>query len=241
MRAAARFLVSGACLSAAWTPAAAQAPDPRSARFGAEMRQQLRDVAQATWDTFSETLNFWADSILRRAARTRGPVRIVPLWLSPDSGWSAVAFHDSLPGTVCGISYGVVPPPVDPDAQSGDITCAGEVGAQIPGSREAPSEGRGRVRLLVELDATSQPKAVACAPLENLPDLHGPKQQVRLEVIIDRGGRALPSPVRVIEARGLTQAREALWVIQSCQYQPGQLDSVRVRTAVRIPVQLGDK
>jgi hypothetical protein len=213
-------------------------------RFGSELSEIIQIFAHARWSLFARHLTFGgftAVSVSLGSSNVRAPdsgPRVV-LLVDSDSGWSEIAFHDSLPGAVCGVYYGSVPPPLDPHASSGQVVCRGMDPATLPPAD--PMLNIQRLHLDTELSAHERPRTLACGEVKGLPDEHGPKQWAWIRAVIDTAGRLLPTPIRVVKAPNFMVVREALWVIQNCRYSPGHINNVPVETSVVIPVMIGDR
>lgn len=207
-------------------------------RFPFEIREALRTIARGRFEEFLVWLNFARrlDSADLARWSARGIHVLTPV--ANDSGWSAIAWHDSLPGVVCGVAYGSAPPPLDPQTLSGVLVCHGRGGTDRL-FLEDSSDLR-RVWLSGELAADARPHVLACGNVA-LPDAGGAKQEVRLRVVIDTSGQVRPSPIRVDTAATFLLAREALWEIETCRFAPGRVGKSPVATALTIPVVIGDR
>lgn len=198
---------------------------PDRIRYGREMLSALRSEEERQWTQLSEHLAYSGSGPATDKRHSHhGPVRVLILTAS-DSGWSAIVVHDSMPGAACGVFYGSAPPPIDPTAEDGSVTCT--PATSINQATLLSPTGK-RVYLERELAPDARPVAGGCSKPTAWSGV------VRLRLLVDASGHLKSSPLRVIDADSLDQVTQAVDLVASCRWTPGRANGAPVPTVIDV-------
>ncbi len=213
---------------------AAQAAPARDSAVASRLSERLHarftNLAAVEWNHFAESLYF-----TKEPADSNADGVVIVLVAAADTGWSAIALSDSLPGAVCGVFYGRVKPPLDSRAPPGVITCAGDWAELLhPGAVLVDT-----TRVFLADDPDLDPPHLSACPTFNVSKaMRRNSEQVLVELVIAPDGTAQTAPIKVVQSSTLAVARVAILIAQQCAYAPGHVGSRAVRTVVRVPIRL---